>query len=93
VVGCPAVLVELTTFRLADGVDEAAFLAADAEVQAELSPEPGFVRRTTARGDDGTWLVLAMWWSAGHADEAPPPVPTDLVDEGSLRRERYTTLD
>jgi hypothetical protein len=93
VVGCPAVLVELTTFRLADGVDEADFLAADAEVQAELSPEPGFVRRTTARGDGGTWLVLALWWSARHADEAPPPVPTDLVEAASVRRERYTTLD
>jgi hypothetical protein len=93
VVGCPAVLVELTTFRLAPGVDEAAFLAADAEVQAELSPEPGFVRRTTARGEDGAWLVLAMWWTAGHADDAPPPVPADLVDAASLHRERYTTLD
>jgi len=89
----PAVLVELTTFRLADGVDEAAFLVADAERQAELNPEPGFVRRTTARGDDGGWLVLALWWTAGHADDAPPPVPTDLVDPASVRRERYTTLD
>jgi hypothetical protein len=86
-------LVELTTFRLAEGVDEAAFLLADAELQAELSPQPGFVRRTTARGDDGAWLVLAMWWSAAHADGAPAPVPAGLVDAASVRRERSTTLD
>jgi hypothetical protein len=87
------VLVELTTFRLATGVDEAAFRTADAEVQEELSPQTGFLRRTTARGEDGSWLVLALWWSATEADAAPSPVPTALVDAASVRRERYTTLD
>jgi hypothetical protein len=87
------VLVELTTFRLAPGVDEATFLAADAELKEELNPQPGFLRRTTARGGDGGWLVLVLWASAAHADDAPAPVPGALVDAGSLRRERYTTLD
>ena len=86
-------LVETTTFRLADGVDEAAFLAADEALQAELSPQRGFVRRTTARGEAGAWLVLAMWWSAEVADAAPAAVPPDLVDPGTVRRERFETLD
>lgn len=86
-------LVELTTFRLAEGVDEVTFLTADGEVQAELSPQQGFVRRTTARGEAGDWLVLTMWWSAVEADDAPSPVPVDLVDRSSVRRDRYTTLD
>ena len=86
-------LLETTTFRLADGVDEAAFLAADARRQAELSPRRGFVRRTTARGEAGEWLVLAMWGSAADADAAPPAVPEDLVDPGSVRTGRYETLD
>jgi hypothetical protein len=87
------VLVETTTFRLADGVDEAAFLAADAARQAELSPQRGFVRRTTARGEAGAWLVLAMWWSATEADAAAAAVPEELVEQGSVRRERFETLD
>jgi hypothetical protein len=87
------VLLETTTFRLADGVDETAFLAADEALQAAFSPRPGFVRRTTARGEAGEWLVLAMWWSAAEADAAPPAVPVDLVDPGSVRTGRYETLD
>jgi hypothetical protein len=87
------VLLETTTFRLAEGVDEAAFLAADEALQAELSPQRGFVRRTTARGEAGEWLVLAMWWSPAEADAAPAAVPEDLVDAASLRRGRYETLD
>jgi hypothetical protein len=87
------VLLETTTFRLAEGVAEVAFLAADKELQAELSPQPGFVRRTTARGEAGEWLVLAMWWSAAEADAASAAVPEDLVDPASVRRGRYETLD
>ena len=86
-------LVELTTFRLVPGVDEPSFLTADAELQAELSPQPGFVRRTTARREDGGWLVLTLWSSAAEADDAPSPVPAGLVDAATVRRERYTTLD
>jgi hypothetical protein len=87
------VLLETTTFRLEEGVDEAAFLAADEALQAELSPAQGFVRRTTARGEAGEWLVLAMWGSAADADAAAPAVPSDLVDHTSLRRSRFSTLD
>jgi hypothetical protein len=87
------VLLETTTFRLADGVDEADFLAADEALQAELSPRPGFVRRTTARGEAGEWLVLAMWWSPAEADAAPAAMPEGLVDPGSVRRGRFQTLD
>jgi hypothetical protein len=83
------VLLETTTFRLADGVDEAAFLAADEALQADLSPRRGFVRRTTARGEAGQWLVLTMWWSAQVADA----VPSDLVDPASVRRARFSTLE
>jgi hypothetical protein len=87
------VLLETTTFRLADGVDEAGFLAADEALQAELSPRRGFVRRTTARGEEGEWLVLTMWWSAEEADHAPAAVPEALVDAPSVRRGRFETLD
>ena len=86
-------LLETTTFRLADGVDEADFLAADEALQAELSPRPGFVRRTTARGEAGEWLVLSMWWSPAEADAAAAAMPEGLVDPGSVRRGRFQTLD
>jgi hypothetical protein len=88
-----AVLLETTTFRLAAGIDELAYLTADEALQADLSPRPGFLRRTTARGEAGEWLVLAMWGSGTDADAAPPAVPVDLVDPASVRAARWTTLD
>ncbi len=86
-------LLETTTFRLAPGADEGAFLAADGELQEALSPRAGFLRRTTARNETGEWLVLVHWDSAAHADAAPPPIPADLVDAASVRTARYATLD
>ena len=87
-------LVEVRTFRLAEGVEESTFLAADAEAQARRNPLPGFVRRTTARGAEGAWLVLTFWHSAADADAAGPEAPLDgLVDPGSDRADRYVTLE
>ncbi|MBV9253757.1 MAG: hypothetical protein JO054_05975, partial [Actinobacteria bacterium] len=44
-------VIETLTGRLADGVDEEAFLEADRRFQTEFVPNhTGFVRRTTARG-------------------------------------------
>ncbi len=53
---------EFLTFRLAPGVDEARFRALDARVQVEFAyQQPGIVRRTLGRHDDGRWLVLTIW--------------------------------
>ena len=71
-------------------------------MQTELVPnQSGFLRRTTARGGNGDWLVMVLW--RDHADAAafasaaeghPAHVAfMDLVDATSLRRRTYTTLD
>lgn len=95
-------LVEVNTFRLAAGADEARFLVADERVQQEFAPfRPGFVRRTTARGDAGEWAVVTLWDAREHAVAAEQaaashPAATDflaLVDPASCRVARYDTLD
>ena len=69
-IGSPSVI-EILRFRLADGADEAAFLQADKRVQAEFAyQQPGLVRRTAARGDDGGWVVIDLWHSAAQAEAA-----------------------
>jgi hypothetical protein len=91
-------VIEVTTFRLTDGADEAAFLAADRFVQAELGPRKGFLRRTTARRDGGDWLVVALWASATDADasdqtafeDSGATAFADLVDAAETRR--YQTI-
>ena len=92
-------LIELRTFRLAAGVDEATFLRADAQVQAWLSSRASFVRRTTARGGyDDRWLALTFWDDTAHADasevrEHGAAAAFDaLVDPGSVRIERFESL-
>ena len=93
-------LIEHRTFRLSAGADEAEFLAADRRVQTEVAPfQEGFIRRTTARGVDGRWLVETLWYDeacadAAGADASPAAEELDaLVDAGTVRVERWTSLD
>jgi hypothetical protein len=94
-------IVEVTTFRLAEGVTDTSFLALDRRVQTELVPnQPGFMRRTTARhGDD--WLVVTLWSTEetatafdrateGHALKAEF---VHAVEAGTFHLTRYITLD
>lgn len=94
--------IELTTFRLATGADEAAFLEADRRVQTEfVYQQPGIVRRTTACDAGGQWLVVTMWGSRADADAAERAAKNDdalaafnaLVDPASVTTARYETLD
>ena len=64
-------IVEVTTFRLADPSDEAAFLDADAAAQIELSADHhGLMRRTTGRSADGEWVVVTLWDSMTDAESS-----------------------
>jgi hypothetical protein len=96
------VVVEIMTFRLRAGASEANFLEADGRVQTEFAyQQPGMVRRTTARGEEGDWVVVDFWRSARDADaclegwhrEPAPLAFMALVDEGTVRVQRFETLD
>jgi len=89
-------------FRLPPGADEAAFLAADRRLQEEFAyQQPGLLRRTTARGEDGRWIVIDLWRSAADADACDArwghdPVAQAFmaqVDRSSVATERYFPLD
>jgi hypothetical protein len=94
-------IVEILTFRLAEGVTDASFLALDRRLQTELAPnQPGFLRRTTARhGDD--WVVVTLWSTedaAGAFQRAVEAHPLQVEFErareaGSFHLARYSTLD
>ena len=88
-------------FRLLPGGDEAAFLTADRRVQEEFGyQQPGLLRRTTARGADGGWIVIDLWRSAADADACDARWQQDpvaqgfmaLVDRSSVTVERFTPL-
>lgn len=87
-------VIDITSFRLADGMDEQAFLDADERVRTGmLYQQSGLVRATTTRGNDGGWAIIVQWASE---DDAHDPLATelaDLVDPSTIERRRYRTLD
>jgi hypothetical protein len=95
-------VIEIMRFRLPAGADEAAFLAADRRVQQEFAyHQPGLLRRTTARGQDGGWIVIDLWRSAADADACDARWERDevtqafmgLLDRSSVSTGRYQELD
>lgn len=95
-------VVETLTFRLAADTDEAEFLDADRRVQTEFVPNlTGFMRRTTARGRDGEWLVVVLWGSESDAEAASELARDNsatnafdaLLDASTVEMKRYSTLD
>jgi hypothetical protein len=95
-------VLDIKTFKLVDGADEKAFLDADGRVQTEFVPNlPGFVRRTTARGSNGYWAVVTIWSSIAPAeaaaelakDDAVTQMFASFVDQSTVYKDRFTTLD
>ena len=92
---------ELTTFRLREGVDEADFRRADEAAQAFFHLQPGLLRRTTARDiANGEWLVAILWASWGQADAAADAARDDasmqayesMIDPASVQVRRFESL-
>ena len=95
-------VVEIVTFRLGPGADEESFVAADRRVQTGfMYRRPGLLRRTTARGDGGDWLVVAVWDSVENAEateeasrgDAAVAAFSGFVDPPTVRIGRYRTLE
>jgi hypothetical protein len=95
-------MIEIRTFRLTPDADEAAFVAADHRFQTDFAyQQAGLLRRTTARGGNGTWVIIDLWRSDADADAAeekfghdPTTTPyLSFIDAASVRTDRYTTLD
>ena len=95
-------VIEILTFRLASGVDVAAFTALDARVQTEVAyQQPGLLRRTTGCNDEGRWLILQVWASSEAAaagrvafDRSPVGAALDaLIDADSVHVERFVGTD
>lgn len=92
---------ELTTFRLRDGVEEEAFRRADAAAQAFHHGQPGLLRRTTMRAvDSDEWAVAALWATWEQADAAAVAAASDpsmqehaaMIDATSMHVRRFDGL-
>lgn len=92
-------VIEICTFT---ATDDEALRAADARMQTEFAyQQPGMLRRTTARGDNGDWCVVTLWESLDAAVRAGTAADADetasafwaLVDVDSVRIQRFTPLE
>lgn len=70
---------EITTFRLRRGLGIADFLTANADVDAWLLRQPGFVSRRIAQGADGTVVDMVVWASARAGEDAAQRLLADLA--------------
>ncbi len=61
-------VLEVETFTLAAGVDAPAFRALDEQMQEWCYVNrPGLARRTTARSENGTYVVITLFGDASQA--------------------------
>ncbi|MGB0114808.1 MAG: hypothetical protein WBP59_16435 [Ilumatobacteraceae bacterium] len=95
-------MIEILTFRLVDGADERAFVDADTRVLTGFRyRQPGFLRSTTGRNDDGRWIVLVIWATPEAAEDARvafeasdfAPEFSAFVDQATVVRDRFVGLD
>jgi len=95
------VIVELLTFRPRAGVTEDELRAAEARVYEDFAMhQRGIVRRTTARSEDGEWLVVQLWYDLECADAAATAAAAHpataalhaLAEPESLATRRYEDL-
>lgn len=72
--------IEVTTFKLNRGLTVEDFIAANADVDAWLLRQPGFLSRRIAQRDDGIVIDLLIWASARDGEHAADRLMQELVD-------------
>ena len=94
-------IVEIAHYRLRQGADDAALLAAEAEIQQAVGPShPGYQGRELLKSADGTYVLIMRWENQQAADswngtlfQSPAgPKLGALVDPSSMSRESLTAL-
>ena len=71
----PNHVIEIVTFKLADGISPEAFVAASGAVTAFARSQAGFVSRRLSMAEDGTWMDHVHWSSMEAAQAAQTAFP------------------
>ena len=62
-------VLEIESFTLRPGIENSTFRALDEQMQEWCYVNrPGLARRTTARNEDGTYVVITLFGDASQAD-------------------------
>lgn len=71
--------VETTTFRLARGVTMEQFIKANADIDAWLRRQPGFIWRRICQHGDGRVIDVLLWASVHDGESAAAGVVTEMA--------------
>lgn len=72
--------IEVTTFKLKRGMAMEEFLAANADVDAWLLKQPGFVSRRIAQRDHGGIVDVLIWNSVADGEDGAARLMVELAD-------------
>ena len=63
-------VLEIRSFRLRQGADEGALLRAAGETMGFFKNQRGFMARSIARGENGSWTEIVHWLDQASANAA-----------------------
>ncbi|MEO1492114.1 MAG: hypothetical protein AAFV19_08175 [Pseudomonadota bacterium] len=94
-------VVEITTFRLNDGVEDTAFLALSPAITEFAQAQPGFIRRFLTQSEDGVWMDYVHWATLEDAQAAQAAFPQQpqlgplmaMIDPTSLTMDHQALMD
>jgi hypothetical protein len=84
---------EITTFRLTDGLTAADFIEANEDIDAYLRRQPGFRWRRIAEADNGTIIDIVAWDSVTDADHSSAGIMTEMIDSPVHATIDHATVD
>lgn len=72
--------IEITSFRLKDGLGPEDFVKANSDVDSWLRRQPGFVSRIMTEQSNGTVVDMVIWESAAEAADSARRLMRELSD-------------
>lgn len=71
--------IEITTLRLVRGLRIDDFIAANADINAWIRQQPGFIARRICEREDGMVVDIVMWETAAHGHRSATGIMTEMA--------------
>ena len=97
----PNRVIEVVTFKLADGIQDSDFLAASKAITTFAQKQDGFIGRRLSVAEDGTWMDHVEWETMEAAQAAMEAFPKDenlapvvaMIDAEAMTMSHHALMD
>ncbi|RYE33243.1 MAG: hypothetical protein EOP42_08510 [Sphingobacteriaceae bacterium] len=95
-------VIEVITYKIKKGVNEAEYTRLDSIVQQRYTQkQPGYISNESGKDQNGNWLVVLSWDNAAHADADQKAFKTNalwtkvqqIIDTNTIDRKRFFVKD